>query len=273
MKKVYFGINGQFGDIIIQEPSLRKFINQNPKTKVVLGCSRKYSDILSLYQNYHLNVIDFKIWEGYDDWPTDSDKKFIEQQNFDYMFDPMPKHTREDWAAHLHQTEESGLMQNIKVDTTQVSLPRPENIIDHKKTVAISLFPNYPYGGIKSFSYQTVCNIVTVVRKLGFKVIHLSGPGEPDVPNTQKIQGSFLDSVRNLLGTSLLLTCDTAMSWVASAYSHPTLGFYSWGYNPVIQSSKNWQPRNINAKYIEDYCIQSIPPKVIISNIKEALSR
>ena len=41
MKKVYFGMNGQFGDIILQEPALRSFIEDNPETKIVLGCSKK----------------------------------------------------------------------------------------------------------------------------------------------------------------------------------------------------------------------------------------
>ena len=61
MKKVYFGINGQFGDIVIQEPALREFINNNPDTKIILGCYKKYSDALALYENYHKNIIGFNI--------------------------------------------------------------------------------------------------------------------------------------------------------------------------------------------------------------------
>ena len=94
MKKVYFGINGQFGDIVIQEPALRKFISDNPDTKIVLGCHKKYFPALSLYQGYHKNVIGFKSWDGYNDWPTESDKKYIEEQAFDHMFTTMPQHTK-----------------------------------------------------------------------------------------------------------------------------------------------------------------------------------
>ena len=271
MKKVYFGINGQFGDIVMQEPALRKFISLNPDTKIVLGCYKKYFPILELYKNYHDNTIEFKSWEGYNDWPTKEDQQYIKEQNFDYMFKTMPKHPP-DWAKYRHQAEEAGVMQGIQVSDTQICLPKPDDIIKHEKTVAISLFPNFPNGGIKSFSYGTVCNIVKIINKIGFKVIHLNGPGEPDIPNAEKVNGTYLDSVKNLLGTDLLVTCDTGMSWVASAYQHPTVGFYAWGYNPVSGTSKNWQPTNPKADYIEAQSVEDLSKKEIISKIYKKLS-
>ena len=63
--KIYFGINGQFGDIIIQEPCLRSIIEDNPHIKIIMGCNKRYAGALQLYKNYHSNIIDFIIWEGY----------------------------------------------------------------------------------------------------------------------------------------------------------------------------------------------------------------
>lgn len=271
MKRIYFGINGQFGDIIIQEPSLRKFINENPETKIVLGCNKKYSDILELYKDYHPNIERFKIWDGYDNWPTKSDQEYIREQNFDYMFKSMPQHTTKNWVKTLHQVEESGLMQGIKVENTQISLPPPKDIIQHENAIAISLFPNYPHGGIKAFTYEDITNIVAITKKMGFKILHLNGPNEPDIPGAKKINGSFLESVRNLLGTRSLLCCDTAMSWISSAYKHPTIGFYSWGYNPIAGTSANWQPTNPNATYLEAHTVRDIPKQRIVKNIYENL--
>ena len=271
MKKVYFGINGQFGDVILQEPALRSFISDNPETKIVLGCHSKYFPALQLFNNYHENIIELKSWEGYNNWPTESDQQYINEQSFDHMFNPMPQHTKKDWAATLHQTEESGLMQGISIKDTQIRLPKPEQIVKHDKTVAIALFPNWPNGGIKSFSFESVSNIVKVINKMGFKTIHLNGPNEPDIPNARKINGSYVDSIRNLLGTDLLVTCDTGMSWVASAFQHPTVGFYAWGYNPVAGTSKNWQPTNPNAEYLEAYSVREMKKKDIISVIYKKL--
>ena len=271
MKKVYFGINGQFGDIVMQEPALRKFINDNPETKIVLGCHNKYFPALQLFNNYHDNIIELKSWEGYNDWPTKSDQQYIDEQGFDHMFKTMPKHTTSDWAKEIHQTREAALMQGIDISDIQINLPKPEGTVEHNNTVAISLFPNWPNGGIKSFPYEWTCNIVKVINKMGFNVIHLNGPDEPDVPNATKVNGTYLDSVKNLLGTKLLVTCDTGMSWVASAYQHPTVGFYAWGYNPVSGTSKNWQPVNPNADYIEDVSVLKIAKKDIITAIHRRL--
>ena len=57
---------------------------------------------------------------------------------------------------NLHQTEECGLMQGIVVKDTQIKLPRPNDIVKHDKTVAISLFPNWPNGGVKAFLLYTL---------------------------------------------------------------------------------------------------------------------
>ena len=271
MNKVYFGINGQFGDIIIQEPSLRKFISNNPDTKIVLGCNKRYFSILKLYEKYSENIIDFKSWDGYNNWPTNIDVEYIKKQNFDHIFNPKPQHTATDWALRYHQTKEAGLMQGIDIDNTQISLPMLKGITRYKKTVAISLFPNWPNGGVKAFSFDNIVNIVKVINKMGYNVIHLNGPNEPDIPNAKKINGSYIDSVRALLGTELLVTCDTGMSWVASGYQHHTVGFYAWGYNPVAGTSKNWQPTNPNALYKEGYSVNDISKKEIIDNIYKKL--
>ena len=91
MNKIYFGINGQFGDIVIQEPTLRHIVESNPDKKIVLGCYKKYKEILDLYEDYHPNVVERKIWDGYNDWPTLEDSKYIKSQNFEHIYKPMPK--------------------------------------------------------------------------------------------------------------------------------------------------------------------------------------
>ena len=119
-KKVCIGIRGQFGDIIMQEPGLRKFIQDNPDTKIVLAVSEKYKDILPLFYNYHKNIIEFKAFEGYDKWPTEKDLNYIEEQNFDALFPPdIPLHETNDWPNYRHITEETALIvtgkQSIKI--------------------------------------------------------------------------------------------------------------------------------------------------------------
>ena len=277
--KIYFGINGQFGDIIIQEPCLRSIIEDNPHIKIIMGCNKRYAGALQLYKNYHSNIIDFIIWEGYttrcrppNQWPTEKDKKYIEDNLKNCpMFDVSPIHTQKDWAKSMHQTESFANTYGIELKSKQIKLNRPSGIKKRQKTVAISLFPNWPNGGPKAFSTDSVANIVACVNKLGYKVIHLNGPDEPDIPQARKLNGTYLESTKALLGTDLLITGDTGMSWVASAFQHPTLGFYAWGYNPVAKTSKNWQPVNPNAEYLEAFSVSDISKKDILSAIHRRL--
>ena len=55
------------------------------------------------------------------------------------------------------------------------------------------------------------------------------------------------------------------MSWIASAYKVPTLGMYAYKYHPGSHTSKNWQPVNPNAKYIEADILENISNEEVIS--------
>ena len=263
MKKIYFGINGQFGDIIIQEPTLRKVIEMNPDSDIWMGAYKKYFEILELYKNYHPNIKGFIEWEKYTtryekdgsgNWPSENDKKKIEEINFDKMYEVSPIHKESDWVTKRHIVEELGNMYNIKIDNNKVNLNKPEHQKSDVKTAAISLFPSsWGWKGPRSISIEKIKYIVSFLTQKGYKVLHLGGPGEPDIKGATKIKGSYIDSVKALLSTELLVTCDTGMSWIASAYNHPTIGLYSWAYNSPDGGSwlKNWKPINPNASYLE----------------------
>ena len=285
MKKIYFGINGQFGDIIIQEPILRKIIQMNPNTEIVMGAYEKYFEILELYKNYHPQVVDFIKWEKYltrkekdgsGGWPGENDKKIIESMNFDKMYDVSPMHDEKefDWVLRRHIVTELGNMYDIKVDDIKIRLNKPEYKHNIKKSVAISLLPSdWKWRGIKSISENKINIIVAFIKNNDYDVYHLAGPGEPDIKNTIKIQGTYMDSVKTLLSTEFLVTCDTGMAWAASAYDHHTIGLFGWGTNPFAGTSKNWMPVNPNADYLESYKAEDINIYSILDKINKKLKR
>tara|TARA_R110002051_G_scaffold324374_1_gene421323 strand:- start:1752 stop:2606 length:855 start_codon:yes stop_codon:yes gene_type:complete len=280
-KKIYFGINGQFGDIIIQEPTLRKVIQMNPDAEIIMGAYEKYFGILELYKNYHPQVVDFIKWEKYTtreeengigNWPGEKDKKIIEKMNFDKMYDVSPIHKEQDWIHKRHIVNEFGNMYDIEVDNIKIRLNKPVYKKTNKKTVAIALLPSsWSWGGIRSISQEKITNIVSFLKQNGYDVLHLGGPDEPNIKNTIKIQGTYMDSVKAMLSTEFLITCDTGMSWVASAYNHPTIGLYAWGYNPVSKTTTNWQPKNPNAEYLEAYKANQINIYNILDKINKKI--
>tara|TARA_Y100000004_G_scaffold196258_1_gene265708 strand:- start:783 stop:1673 length:891 start_codon:yes stop_codon:yes gene_type:complete len=251
-KKVCFGIRGQYGDIIMQEPGLRKFIKDNPDTKIVLAASKRYEQILPLFENYHENIVEFKAFEGYDDWPTDADKKYIEEQNFDAMFPPdIPLHEQNDWAKYRHIVEETALMIGVEASTNKIELKKPANVVKRPNTVAVHLFSSKWPGGTRSISLKKQKLIVDYLIDKGYTVMQISAPHQPQVEGTIIEQGSYYDACINVLSCEFLVSCDSGMPWVASAYDHPTVGLFSSNYNTLVSTTKNWWPVNPNAIYLE----------------------
>tara|TARA_B100000131_G_scaffold47175_1_gene41837 strand:- start:1184 stop:2005 length:822 start_codon:yes stop_codon:yes gene_type:complete len=269
MKKIYFGINGQFGDMIIQEPTLRKIINDNPNTKIVMGGHKKYFEILELYKDYHKNIIDFKCWDEYTPktgWPSENDKKYIEENNFDMMYEVAPTHKEVDWVKHRHITEEMGNMFGVSNDTCDIQLPMLEGVKKEKGSVALAPISSDFY---RTLGKENLSSIVSNLSDRGYTIYHLAGPNENDIKNTIKIQTSYVECVRKMLSTDFLITVDTGMNWVASAYNHPTIGLYSIMFNPHGGTTKNWQPVNKNAIYLEARWVNEININDILKAIKK----
>tara|TARA_R110000823_G_scaffold242573_3_gene367015 strand:- start:5049 stop:5885 length:837 start_codon:yes stop_codon:yes gene_type:complete len=273
VNKVYFGINGQFGDIVMQEPALRSFIEDNPETKIVLGCSKRYEEILPLFENYHENIIEFHAWEGYDDWPTKTDQEYIEEQKFDAMFpDKIPIHDQADWAKYRHATTETGLMLGVNAKTTNISLKIPSGVVVEPNSVAVHLFSSKWPQGLRSIELKKQKLIVSYLRHRGLKVYQLSGPGQPHLEGTiLSEKPNYYNSCKIMLSTQFLVTCDSGMPWVASAYDHPTIGLYSSAYNTAVGTTKNWQPLNPNAVYLEAPSANQISIYDIVHQIDKKL--
>ncbi len=276
-KKVYFGINGQFGDIVMQVPALEQFIKDNPDTKIVFGMADKYKDILPLFHDYHENIIDYKIWEGYNDWPTKSDLEYINSQNFDAMFPcEIPTHDEPDWPKYRHICSETAHIMGLKTDLIDIKLPPIEDVVREPKTVALHLFSSKYPGGIRSVDIPQQNFIVNFLRKKGYKVYQLSGPDQPHIKNTTFFRGTYFESCKKMLSTDFLVTCDSGMPWIASAYNHHTIALHSSGYNLHARAAgevttKSWTPVNPNAVILEAYRATDIPVSDILKEIKNKI--
>jgi len=267
-KKVCIGMRGQYGDFIMQEPALREFIRNNPDTEIVLCVSKKFEEVMPLFYNYHKNIVEFKVFEGYENWPTVSDEKYIKSQNFDAMF-PNGKsiHPQPDWAKYRHITIETALIMGLSARTAKINLKMPENIKKESKTACIHMFSSKYPGGVRSISIEKQTMIADYLIQKGYKVYQLSAPHQPKIKGTIYNEGSYYDACIRMLSTDLLISCDSGMLFVSSGYDHPTLGLFSTLYNPLVKTTKNWQPINPNAIYIES----PIANNININAIKEQI--
>ena len=274
-KKVCIGMRGQYGDILMQEPALRKFISDNPDTKIVLAVSDKYKDILPLFENYHENIIDFKIFENYNSWPSANDLDYINKNEFCALFPPdIPKHDQDDWAKYRHIIEETGLMMGLdKPSDIKIKLKKPSNITKESKTASIHMFSSKWPGGIRSISPQRQLVIVDYLRSKGYKVYQISSAIQPHIKGTIKPTGTYYDACINVLQTDFLVSCDSGMPFVASAFDHPTLALFSSGYNSLLNTTQNWWPPNPNGIYLESFQADNISIYKIYESIDELIRR
>ena len=273
-QKVCFGIRGQFGDIVMQEPGLRKFIKDNPDTKIVLAVSERYQQILPLFENYHENIVELKAFEGYDNWPTEADKKYIEEQNFDAMFPPdIPLHSQNDWANYRHITTETALMIGVDSDTTNIQLTMPESVVKEPNTVAVHLFSSKWPGGIRSIDIKKQTAIVKYLTDKGYKVYQLSAPHQPQIEGTVIKPGTFYEACLRMWSCDFLVSCDSGMPWIASGYDHPMVGLFSSNYNALVESTKNWWPVNPNAAYLEAPMANDIDNEEIFREIDKLIEK
>jgi hypothetical protein len=61
------------------------FKNTYPDSHLTFGINKKYKEISPLF--FYNSLVDgIHIWDGYDNWPTNKDQKFIQEANFDKIF-------------------------------------------------------------------------------------------------------------------------------------------------------------------------------------------
>jgi len=258
---------GQYGDIVMGVIAAKQLKQFCPQSSLVLSVNKKYSNILPLFK--HNKYFDeYVVWDGYDNWPTNEDRLIFEK--FDKIFNPMPKHTQEDWYLHRHQTQELCLMHGLLEPTDlQIEL---ENYFSHaiknKKNICLAL-SGETRGNVKTLEDKFKKELCSLLKEKGFNLTQIGSSSEPQYCE-EKIS-NFLLAAQKILESLVLITVDTAWAWIASGYQAQTIGLYGYEYYPHAITAKNWMPINPNAKYLEANRVSNIQIKDIIASVEELL--
>ena len=268
MKAIGFN-QGQYGDLCINLIACRAFKRDYPESKLYFGINKKYESLKYIFLNNPL-IDDIHIWDQYDGWPSYIDQNYLDMMKFDKIFNPMPKHTQEDWYQYRHQTQELCLMHKLNPpENLKINLIKYFNTDKNPKYVAIN-FQAETRGQDKTPSLEQSQQIINLLIKLGYKPVQIGLSNQPEICK-DKFIGTFFDTIKFVLSCDFLLTVDSAISWIASGYEFPTIGLYSRSYYPMAYTSKNWQPINNNGIYIEDNKINNIKLEIIESAIKNII--
>lgn len=245
--------------------ALRQFKSMYPDSEFTFGIGNKYADCQLLFDRSPL-VSRIHIWDSYENWPTQKDKDFVEEEKFDKVFEAMPRHKEHDWFLKRHQTQEVCHMHGLPIpEDTQIEFP-PLKTEVRENLIAISGFTSF--GSSKSLSVDTLKTICLELKKVGYDTLQLAVKGEPEIGATYRIEASYVSAVKYMLSCKALLCADTGMNWMASGFKHPVVGLYGYSFYPGSTTSKNWQPTNPNALYLESNHVSGIPTDAIISAVR-----
>lgn len=255
---------GQFGDLCMNLIACKAFKNTYANGHLTFGINKKYQEIAPLF--FHNELIDdIHIWDGYDNWPTQDDKKFIEESNFDKIFHPMER-LRPSWQPFRHQTQEICLVHGLNSpDDLQIKLNKFFNTRDGYKGYISICHAGATDSHKKNLPESKIDEICKLIIKYGYKPLFYKNKYK----DHDCINASFFESVQYLLSTKLLITIDSAMCWISSGYNFPTIGLYNQNYYQQYgaTTSVNWQPINNNAIYLEKPSMREID----IDSIENAL--
>jgi ADP-heptose:LPS heptosyltransferase len=267
MKAIGFAA-GQIGDLIIQTVACRAFKEQYPNSQLTFGIAEKYRDILPLFFG-NTNIYDFHIWEGYDNWPSLSDREYCYYRGYDQVFNAMPPHTRQDWYNHHTYAEENCLRFGLKIPSDlSYELIKWFSIYDDcKKNVTITLFPSKGTQMDKGLKIEEAEKLCVSLKALGYNPIQLGGKFEVKLKNALSPHFSIFEAAKVMVSSAFHITADTGFSSIAAGYKQPTLGIYGINY-PDMKDCFSHLPPNPNAIYIKNRNPQTILAEEIIEFAK-----
>lgn len=266
--KTFIGFNhGQYGDLFIGLTAASVLKSIEPESKLIYSINSKFADCKEAFLCSN-HIDDVIIWDKYDDWPGSNDLSLIDDLREKYpelyLFHPNAIHKQNNWYLYRHQTAENCDMHNLPQPSEEqmnFNLSKPNNITYGNY---ITICPFTSFGKIKNLSSNIINGIKNFADKNGISVVQLGAPQDPQINGFHKFEGTYFQSIVKMLGGLFLVSADTGMIWAASAYNHPTMGFYAYGFYSGATTANNWIPKNTNqisfeANYIDNINLSKLP--------------
>ena len=268
MKAIGFN-QGQYGDLCINLIACKSFKQVYPDSTLIFGVNHRYRDLAPIFLK-HPHIDGIHVWEGYDNWPTERDLDYMASQEFDHIFHPMPRLSW-DWQTKHHQTEEVCFVNGLpSPGDLQIYLNPSATLVNNNyKGFIVVCGVGATDGAKKNLDEQKLDYVCGLIVKLGYQPLFLASSYKEHA----SVHTPFVEAVGIMLGCKALVTIDSALCWIASGYQFPTLGLYNQFYyaDKGAQTSKNWQPINPNAVYLEAAGVNEIPNEAIETALKSIL--
>lgn len=251
---------GQIGDLAMQVVLCKQFKKIFPNSHMTLGINKKYETCKDIFKENEY-IDDIKIWDGYDDFPTQSDKEFLQQhaKEYTHIFHPMASHIDPQWYTKIHHIQAFSNNHGLgKIDDLKIELKQWFDLeVKYKNCVAITAFSSA--GNVRDIPKDFANKIIDYIHSLGLETIQLGLKDHERLNTTyEPIGGTIMEDVIVALSCKMLLTTDTGMNWIMSGYNQNVLGLYSNYSYPISAPLYNRTPINPNALYLEADYVKNI---------------
>lgn len=273
MKIIGFN-QGQIGDLIMNLVPLNVVKRLYPESHFIFSINKKYETVAPIFLNHPL-INEIKIWDGYDNWPTESDRAWLDKSHPDLFFHPMPKLTDNYWFTKRHHTQEicrsHGLPEPYEHEM-DVSLTRYFELPSGYEN-CVALTPFSSGGASRDIPYNLCEKIIDFLHKIGLNTIQLGLSSHPRLNTTYpQIGKDIFSDIRAALACKFVISADTGMSHIMGAYKHKVLGLYGHNAYPVYAPVQHRTPKNVNAIYLDGSTIDSIDESIIYKSIEGLLN-
>jgi len=278
--KIYTGLLGQIGDIIMFSAAVRRIKEIFPNSTITFAVSKKYReagelvaglpyvDRLFVTEHYYDLRTDITYGPWHYGWPCDyrGEDEVAEQRKHDIVLETRPQHRRMPWWEFDHQVAE--LAHEVGVPgpidlRTEISIPS-DTVIPADAAGRIVLHNDPSIDSTKAWSWEYVNEFAKAVGPEN--IVLLGNPG-PDVAGAIDLRGktTLAEAAATIQSCKCYVGIDSGLMWIAGSLQVPVVGLYGTSYIPAYQ---NIQPVNPNAVYLQT---EGTLDGIIPGQAKEAL--
>ncbi|MCH7726406.1 MAG: glycosyltransferase family 9 protein [Planctomycetes bacterium] len=261
--RIYTGILGQIGDIVMFTATVRRLRELFPRSEITFAVSTRYReagelvvglpyiDRLFTTELYFEKMTETLYHPWHLEWPVDlrGDDEVTEHRRQDVVLETRPRHRRMPWWEFDHQVAEMAHMVGVPgpIDLqTEIAIPAGTEL--PPGTAGKIILHNDPsIDTTKAWPWESVQNFV---HTLGAEGVVLVGDPGRDIPGTIDMRGqtTLAEAAAMIREARCYVGIDSGLMWIAGSLQVPTVGLYGTSYIPAYTAI---QPQNPRAVYLQ----------------------
>jgi hypothetical protein len=283
--KIYTGLLGQIGDIVMFTPTVRRIKELFPRSEITWAVSNRYReagelvaglpyvDRLFVTELYFEKLTESVYIPWHLGWPADlrGDDEVVEQRKHDIVLEtrPRPRSPRAWEYNHLV----ADLAYNVGVPgpidlTTEIRIPEGTAIpVD---SVGKVVFHNDPcIDARKAWPWAAATQFVHAIGPE--EVVVLGNPG-PALPGTLDLRGcTTLAQAAAIIATAkCFVGIESGLIFVAGSLQVPTVGLFGTSYVPAYDAV---YPKNSRARFLQaEGPLDNIPWEVVLHHVADVVA-